>query len=107
MLTDTSYFFYFQGLIYVASHRKLQIYLSHVRLVRSCRNARNLKREDSFKNSKKYKSIEDVINKVCEDHILYLSPKYNFMTFYQDSMIEKIYVEEGDYVKVYIEPYKL
>lgn len=33
---------------------------------------------------------QDVINKVCEDHILYLSPKYNFMTFYQDSMLEKI-----------------
>ncbi len=33
---------------------------------------------------------QDVINKVCEDHILYLSPKYNFMTFYQDSMLDKI-----------------
>ncbi len=33
---------------------------------------------------------QDVINKVCEDHILYLSPKYNFLTFYQDSMREQV-----------------
>lgn len=32
---------------------------------------------------------QDVINKVCEDHILYLSPKFNFMTFYQDSSIKE------------------
>ena len=33
---------------------------------------------------------QDVINKVCEDHIYYLSPKYNYLVFYQRKELNTI-----------------
>lgn len=54
---------------------------------------------------------QDVINKVCEDHIYYLSPKYNFLIFYQkldgkmiDEEFDNEILEAADDVQIYHMP---